>query len=129
MPLAAFSVFTNDVPVLNVVVFVTVLTLPKPALVWTCVAFVAGKFVFGVCICSKLVVALDDTAVFLLLIGAVVAFSVAGSIFVVSSTMPTTLRKPALVLSSHGHNRSPAPLHSVVHLEHEPNSGAHDDFV
>jgi len=75
------------------------------------------------------VVALDDTAVSRLVVRAVVAFVVAGPTFVVLFAMLTTLGEAVVVFAAHGHNRSPASLHSVVHLEHEPNSGDHDDFV
>ena len=74
-------------------------------------------------------VAFDDAAVSLLIVRAVVAFVVAGPTFVVLFAMLTTLGKTVVVLSAHGHNRSPAPVQAVVHLEHEPNTGEHDDFV
>ena len=46
MPLVGFSVLANGMPVLNVVVFITVLMLPKTAFVWTCVALVACRDFF-----------------------------------------------------------------------------------
>ena len=110
-----FSVLADEmlVFIVVVVVFITVLMPSKNAFVWTRVLLVAGKSGFSVRVCSKLVVAFDETAVPLL--RAFIVVVCIGCDPFASFVLLITLGA-AVVAVTHGHSRNPDPLHSAVHF-------------